>query len=164
MALQQKSKKLKIEADSLKLETRLNDKERKEEIENIKKYTEIAKLGVFGGKMTYIGKENNSILENSAVIENMKIALKPNGEKVDIIVSEEAVEAALKVVEIEPLFPFSYWVLTHNYARKNDIRCIITANKAIKILEQTTKINGHKPHHDTVLEWLYNFKKNNKLK
>ena len=72
----------------------------------------------------------------------------------------EANEAIYKnVIELYPYFPFAYYFLAKSQKERNDALWKSNAEKALEILTQTTKINGHFLHHDQAKKDILTWKK-----
>jgi len=65
------------------------------------------------------------------------------------------------IIQKQPDFPFAYYYLAMSQRKRNDEEWKPNAQKALKILNQTTKIDNHFVHHDEakkdILSW-YNEK------
>lgn len=71
--------------------------------------------------------------------------------------SDAALKSALKVIEIEPRFPFSYYAVSYIYFQQKNKNWIQYAKKAVSILEYTNKIQGCNEVHSVCLAKLNSF-------
>lgn len=65
-----------------------------------------------------------------------------------------ACDKYIAITKKQPKFPFSYYFVALCLKEKNDDDWNIYAAKAITILEITTTIDGHRVHHDKILDKL----------
>lgn len=63
------------------------------------------------------------------------------------------------VIELYPYFPFAYYFLAKSQKERNDAMWKSNAKKALEILTQTTKIDGHFLHHDQAKEDILTWEK-----
>jgi predicted ATP-grasp superfamily ATP-dependent carboligase len=131
-------------------------KNQKEEIVAVRDFSDIAKKNVYGGEFTY-PNSGNTVLETGPIIENMFKVFKHINGNPDLVFSDESLNAAKYVIEIEPRFPFSYYAVARILRHRKDKEWKDYAEQAIAILEKTTKIKKHSDHHRQVLEQLNGF-------
>lgn len=81
-----------------------------------------------------------------------------NTKKIHMSRSKEAEETYRELIENFPTFPFGYYFLVLCLRERGDQEWRTYAEKAVEILEKTTKLSDHHPNHDEILsklaEWL----------
>ncbi len=121
------------------------------QIIGIKDYSNIARLNlnglekVYGPEFSGWQTELYNLMNSVIVLNKSKMAIKTNDTAMSILKT---------VIDKYPNFPFGYYGMCVNLIRKGDSDWKMQAIKAIKILEVTTTIEGHKPVHDEVLAQL----------
>ena len=118
------------------------------QIIGIKDYSNIALLNLngiekvyspeFGGWETELYNLMNSVIATNKFGKFIKT-------------NDSAISTLNTVIEKYPKFPFGYYGMCINLITRGDSNWKSYAIKAIKILEITTTIDGHKPVHDKVL-------------
>lgn len=115
-------------------------------------YSSVAKLDAlgnppgsgFGSDIVY-NSELTSLLKGTYSVRDNQIFMKRN------VKSESRYK---EIINKYPNFPFGHYYLALCLRDKGDVSWKDAAKKAITILEQTTKIDGHNSNHDEVLSKL----------
>ena len=124
------------------------------ELEGVKRYGSVAELNAFGlsGKI----RAGSGLKETSSISRALEGAYirKEVGGQIRYLpdCNDMGIAAFRKAAEIDPDFPFSHWALAMCAAKVGDKEWRTYAERAVTILEHTTRIAGHHPHHDKVLE------------
>jgi hypothetical protein len=126
------------------------------ELGGLKRYGNVAMLNGFGlsGKIgPGSGLKETSAL--SLALERAYIPREVEGKaKRFPRCDEEGTAAFLDAMKINPDYPFSHWGLAFCAEKAGDREWRRYAERAVTILEHTTRIAGHHPHHDVVLKEL----------
>ena len=129
-----------------KKDIQINELETK--MKAITDYSDIAELNMFGatfympGGGSLITQSNNLITEMSKVFKFEK-----EEQRISLIQTNEALDAAKKAIQIEPRFPFSYYAVAFILKGKGEENWVEYADKAINIYNYTTILKGCNSYH-----------------
>ena len=113
-------------------------------------YSDVAELNILGET----GKAGIGIGESSALIQALDGAWKNRGGRHFARCDQDSRAKFLAAIEIHPTFPFTYYALSVCSYDAGDDTWRQYAERAVGILEHTTRIAGHHQNHDEVYEYL----------
>jgi len=121
------------------------------QVDNVKKYNFFADMDITGRNMST--PDGNIVITTGITILMDKILDKTDN---NYVVKSDASTLTLinEVIKKFPDFPFGYYTKAIYLRTKKKEDWKISANKAIEILEVTTKINGHHLNQDQALKEL----------
>lgn len=119
-----------------------------DEIKNFKDYSFYSKLDIYGREFSFGDGLSSGQSELTKIMS--KIFITANG-KQSVIVNNKTMTLVNEVINKYPNFPFGHLAKFNiQYARKNP-KWKESAEKAKRIFEITTSIEGHNPSHDSCL-------------
>ena len=116
-------------------------------IESIKAYSDVSKMNRYGD--SYDGTNFGLSTSITALMDSI---CDHEGSYTKCICSQEAIDRLNRVIDKEPRFPFSYYMLSLCYREKGDSMWVSNAKKAKSIFEHTIEISGHHKSHDQALD------------
>lgn len=116
------------------------------ELEGLKRYSSISKLNVLG----LTGTAGVGLKESSALSRALEGLYIEREGKLYPRCDAEGIARFEDVAEQHPLFPFAHWALAICQRRAGNPDWRRHANRAVEILEHTTELSGHHPHHDQI--------------
>lgn len=119
----------------------------------LREYSYIAALNLEGSEF----RAGRGLTLSGGLPNLMKDVFIEDGDQVRFKCGPEFQEIYKEVIEIEPKFPFSYFALADCRKLLGKDDWVEYAEKAVKILQITTQIAGHKAEHDQVLEILLEY-------
>ena len=124
------------------------------ELQGLKRYSSVAELDAFGlSGMAGLGLKETSAI--SRVLENAYLRKGREGQVRSFPRCDSVGTAAFEdAATLNPDFPFAHWALAVCAHSDKDPSWQVHAQRAITILEHTTQIAGHHPHHDAALKEL----------
>jgi len=124
------------------------------EIDILKHYTRMSFLD-YKGLST--GGGAGGLRQETEISILMEKVVQVNNDGYTIGTGERSEAIYKNVIELYPHFPFAYYFLAKSQKERNDAMWKSNAKKALEILTQTTKIEGHFIHHDLakedILKW-----------
>jgi len=133
------------------------DSIKEKEIQDIKDYSNMARLNLYGLEF-----DEGDILFSSGISVLMKnVWGYSQGKGYTLKVSDSALHYSDTVIERFPKFPFGYASKAMLLSAINYPESLKFAQKAVEILKITTTIEGHNPIHDEILRRLLLFYKMN---
>lgn len=153
---EQKSEVLKNLSDNVKIleNDNLNKDQQIIELNNqiigVRDYSNIALLDLNGIEKTY----SSMFVGWKTELYNLMSSVIGSTPPFFIKTNDTALTTLKEVIQKYPKFPFGYYGMCVNLIKKQDSNWKSYAIKALKILEITTTIDGHKPIHDQVLQLL----------
>jgi hypothetical protein len=123
-------------------------------VQDIKSYSEVAKLSIVGTPMKYVATGGLSVKYSSDLTNLLENVFRSNDSTTEVIISDSALIYADEVIDKYPNFPFSYWAKSVILRQRNDPAWIQFAAKAVIILQITTTLDGHNTEHDILLKQL----------
>jgi hypothetical protein len=142
----------KLQTDIERIDARAKALEKKsskleEQLSNYYTYAEVATWNLLGGKMAGFGVEVNSPVSGWT-----KGYTRGEGRELEWKCDSSAIVHYKRIIEKQPLYPFTYYVLAICLKRLGDDSWKKYAKDGIQILEKTTTIPGHDPGHDAALK------------
>lgn len=142
-----------VPADALnELEVSIAEKDKKiKELEirttALIEYSDMSKLNIYGSTFYIPGKKGSTIIQDGPIISQMSKVFRYEGGNQELNLTEDALNSAFKVIDIEPRFPFSYYAIAQILRGRGDKKWISYAYKAKEIFGYTTMIKGCSDHH-----------------
>ena len=120
------------------------------ELEGLRKYGEVAKLNVLG----VTGRVGGGLTETSRTSRALEGAYdtktREGVEKLEPRCDDEGVAKFEQVAKQDPTFPFAHWAIAGCLQKTGNPRWRSHVERAMEILDHTTQIAGHHPHHSEV--------------
>jgi hypothetical protein len=125
-------------------------RQKNQELEGIRDYTDISKLDQ-SGKPFVVG---GGIKYSTGISRIMEGTYKEHDGIVYFECDDESLKRYKRAIQEYPRFPFSYVAIAHCLMRDGDNNWREYASKAISIFEITTRIGGHDKSHELAMEQL----------
>lgn len=119
------------------------------DIHAVMEYADVAELELDGRPF-----QGRGIVYNSDLTRMLEGTYEKIGNRIQFKSDEQTAEKLRLVIEKFPKFPFAYYGLAYCLSIKGDPEWKVHALSAVEILNQTTKISGHRPAHDEILREL----------
>lgn len=127
-----------------------------ETLEALREYSDVAKLNIVGTT----GMVQAPLVETTSISRLLEGSFLESGNRISVKCDAESVARLGAVAATEPRFPFAHAALALCLYQLKDGRWKDHARAGVKILERTTKLAGHHPHHDEMLTKLRKLLKN----
>ena len=123
-----------------------------DELHGLRRYMHFAEFNAFG----LTGKAGKGLKETGRIARALEGAYDENeddnGPNYSPRCDAEGINMFANVVRDFPDFPFSHWALTMCLGKQGNPQWRTHAERAKEILEHTTQIAKHHPHHDEALQ------------
>lgn len=123
------------------------------DVGNIRDYSNIAKLGLFGEIIHYAPP---LIAPHNKLYDLMDSILEKKGNQIIVRQTDSTLMLINEVIKEYPKFPFGYFAKGMYLINNRGNEALLYLEKAIDILRITTRIDGHNSDHDLILNYIIN--------
>lgn len=127
--------------------SRYSEKELESDLVAVRDYSDMAELDLNGLSLT----TSPPITYSSKLSRMLEGSYKVEGQRLQFKTGSEVEQKLRAVIQAYPRFPFGHYALAYCLSQRESSEWREHAQEAIKILEYTTRIKGHKPIHDEIL-------------